>query len=375
MPPRHPSQEQLTEAVQAFIIAQTWADSKQIVEARRDVLLTDAAEQLMATLLDQYRGDEEATEVLQDHRMLLARCRHQGIDAAFAERLHAGEMLGIPQHLMQRLQAVRSEEELRQLLNEHPELLPALKHMATQAQASQGSPVSRPRPGELYALLQELDSPPRLSDMPHRIQVCRAALALVNRAQQPDLWAALQNDLGNSHAQNPRGERADNLEAAIAHYQQALEVYTRQAFPEDWAITQHNLGLAYASRIRGERADNLEAAIAHYQQALEVRTRQAFPEDWAITQRNLGLAYASRIRGERADNLEAAIAHHQQALEVRTRQAFPEDWAITQHNLAAAYRIRIRGERADNLEAAIAHHQQALQVRHALMAQEPAARI
>src|SRR5262245_15343776 len=207
MPTRYPSQEQLTEAVLAFINARTWTDRKQIVEARRDMLLTDAAEQLMAALLDQYRGDEEATEVLQACQVLLARCRHQGIDVAFADRLHAGEMPDIPQHLMQRLMAVRSEEELRELLEEHPELLPVLQHMATQAQVSQGSPVSRPRSGELHALLQELDNPSRLSDMPHRIQVCQAALALVDRAERPELWATLQVELSTSLAQNPRGER------------------------------------------------------------------------------------------------------------------------------------------------------------------------
>jgi CHAT domain-containing protein/predicted LPLAT superfamily acyltransferase len=305
MPARHPSQEQLTEAVLAFINAQTWAASKQIVQTRRDVLLTDAAEQLIAALLDQYRGDEEATAVLQEYRVLLARCRHQGIDAAFADRLHAGE---------------------------------------------------------LHALLQELQNQPQPSDMPHRIQLCQAALALVDRAQRPELWAALQNEFGNSLSQNPRGERADNLEAAIAHCQLALEVYTRQAFPEQWAATQHGLALAYGSRIRGERADNVEAAIARYQLALEVRTRQAFPEQWALTQDSLALAYYSRIRGERADNLEAAIAHCQLALEVYTRQAFPVDWAATQHNLAAAYNYRIGGERADNVEAAIAHYQLALEV-------------
>jgi hypothetical protein len=207
MPTRHPSQEQITEALLAFINAQTWADSRQIVEARRDVLLTDAVEQFIATLLEQYQGDEEATEVLQEHRGLLARCRHQGIDTAFADRLHAREMQDIPQHLM---------------------LLPALQHMATQVQASQGSPVSRSLPDELYALLQELLSPLRLSDMPHRIQLCQAALALVDRAQQPELWAALQLEFGNSLAQNPQEEQANNLETAIVHYQQALTVYTRE---------------------------------------------------------------------------------------------------------------------------------------------------
>jgi hypothetical protein len=44
-------------------------------------------------------------------------------------------------------------------------------------------------------------------------------------------------------------------------------------------------------RIRGERADNLEKAIAAYNLSLEVRTREAFPEDWAGTQNNLGNAY------------------------------------------------------------------------------------
>jgi TPR repeat protein len=68
-------------------------------------------------------------------------------------------------------------------------------------------------------------------------------------------------------------------------------VYTRQAYPEQWARTQNNLGNAYLERIRGERAENLEQAIFHYQQALDVYTRQAYPEQWARTQNNLGNAY------------------------------------------------------------------------------------
>ena len=142
----------------------------------------------------------------------------------------------------------------------------------------------------------------------------------------------------------------------------ALTVCTREAFPADWATTQNNLAIAYRDRIRGERADNLERAIAHYDAALTVYTREAFPEQWAMTQNNLAIAYRDRIRGERADNLEQAIAHYEQALTVYTREAFPADWAATQNNLAAAYWDRIRGERADNLERAIEHYEQALTV-------------
>jgi hypothetical protein len=53
-------------------------------------------------------------------------------------------------------------------------------------------------------------------------------------------------------------------------------------------MTQHNLGNAYAERIRGDRAENLEQAIFHYQQALEVYTRQAYPVECRRTARNLG---------------------------------------------------------------------------------------
>jgi tetratricopeptide (TPR) repeat protein len=234
-----------------------------------------------------------------------------------------------------------------------------LQRLLKSSQLSTGGRVA----AELGALLEEIDHLSRPSEMPRQVELCERALGMVEREDNPVLWAALQVELANALAQNPLGNRAENLEKAIHHYQQALEVLTRQAYPEQWAGTQNNLGNAYRNRIRGERAENLEQAIFHYRQALDVYTRQAYPEDWAMTQNNLAAAYLYRIRGERAENLEQAIFHYQQALDVYTRQAYPEDWAMTQNNLAAAYRNRIRGERAENLEQAIFHYRQALEVR------------
>ncbi|MBD1940316.1 CHAT domain-containing protein [Microcoleus sp. FACHB-68] len=184
-----------------------------------------------------------------------------------------------------------------------------------------------------------------------------------NNSEQNQFLAAILNILAVDISDFPLGNRANNLEIAIACYQVALQVYTRQAFPQDWAGTQNNLGNAYLERIQGEQAENLELAIACYQAALQVHTRQAFPQDWAMTQNNLGNAYLERIQGERAENLEIAIACYQAALQVHTRQASPQDWAGTQNNLGNAYRERIQGERAENLELAIACYQAALQVR------------
>src|SRR4028118_1573535 len=167
--------------------------------------------------------------------------------------------------------------------------------------------------------------------------------------------AAALGRLGNLYQQYPQGDRANNLERAIAFYTAALTVYTRDAFPQDWAATQNNLGVAYLYRIRGDKAENIEMAIGSYTAALSVRTREAFPEKWAMTQNNLATAYSNRIRGEKAENIEMAIAYFTAALTVYTRDAFPEDWAMTQNNLANAYCDRIRGEKADNIELAIAY--------------------
>ncbi|MEJ6483324.1 CHAT domain-containing tetratricopeptide repeat protein, partial [Nostoc punctiforme UO1] len=189
------------------------------------------------------------------------------------------------------------------------------------------------------------------------------ALTVYTRNAFPENWATTQNNLGNAYRNRIFGERAENIEEAIAAYSAALEVYTRSAFPVDWATTQNNLGNAYRNRIFGERAENIESAIAAYSAALEVYTRSAFPEQWAMTQNNLGIAYRNRILGERAENIESAIAAYSAALEVYTRSAFPEQWAMTQNNLGNAYGDRILGERAENTELAIAAYTAALEVR------------
>ena len=136
----------------------------------------------------------------------------------------------------------------------------------------------------------------------------QSSLAIAKSLADRQREAAVCLRLGNLYQQYPQGDRASNLEKAIADYEAALQVYTREAFPEQWAMTQNNLGNAYSDRIMGDRADNLEMAIADYEAALQVYTREAFPEQWAMTQNNLGNAYSDRIRGDRADNLEMAIA-------------------------------------------------------------------
>ncbi|MHC0067158.1 CHAT domain-containing protein [Nostoc sp. UIC 10890] len=178
----------------------------------------------------------------------------------------------------------------------------------------------------------------------------------------PFEWANTQNNLGTVYCERIRGDRADNLQKAIDYLLAALEIRTREAFPEQWAETQNNLGNAYNERLQGERAENVELAIGSLLAALGVRTHQAYPQQWAETNNNLGNAYLDRIRGNRSENLEEAIHCYEAALKVYSCSFFPQQWADTQSNRGNAYLARIRGNRSENLEEAICSYKVALEV-------------
>ncbi len=216
--------------------------------------------------------------------------------------------------------------------------------------------------GNFSDLMREFPQGDRASNLEIAIAGAEVADTIFTRDAYPNDWATNRNNLAAAYTKRVRGDREENLERAIAAYEEALQVYTQSKFPQEWAKTKSNLGNAYSNRIRSDRKENLEQAIRCYLAALQVRIQKAFPYEWATTQNNLGAAYWNRIEGERAQNLELAIAAFQAALQVYTQQSFPEDWARTQNNLGVAYRDRIQGNRRANLEEAISHFQAALQV-------------
>jgi CHAT domain-containing protein len=150
----------------------------------------------------------------------------------------------------------------------------------------------------------------------------------------PKLWSIHQNSLGICYWQRIQGDREENLKSAISFCKAALQVRTREAFPEDWAMTQMHLGIAYAE------LEQFPEAITVFQSVLEVYTREAFPKYWAATQNNLGITYTQ------VGQFSEAIAAYQAALEVYTCEAFPEDWATTQNNLGYAYREAEQSDQA-----------------------------
>ena len=50
-----------------------------------------------------------------------------------------------------------------------------------------------------------------------------------------------QNNLANAYGDIPGGDRAANIQRAIACYEAALRVYTEEAFPREYKIVMSGL--------------------------------------------------------------------------------------------------------------------------------------
>ena len=111
------------------------------------------------------------------------------------------------------LQRAHDEESFSRELANHPGLLSALQAAVASGPSDYDIPNNVPH--GLQAILQELSQPAKsVREMPRRIELCRQALALVEREENAELWGFLHNELANSLAQNPQGSRADDLERA-----------------------------------------------------------------------------------------------------------------------------------------------------------------
>ena len=162
----------------------------------------------------------------------------------------------------------------------------------------------------------------------------KAAKVYEGHEEQNEKRAVIQNNLGVAYSDLPTGDRAANLQKAIAAYEAALQVRTEKDFPVDWTTTQINLGSAYWGLPTGDRAANVRKAIAAYEAALRVYTEKDFPVGWALTQNNLGGAYMGLPTGDRAANLQKAKVCFEAALRVYTESGFPESHRDTVAHLA-----------------------------------------
>lgn len=192
----------------------------------------------------------------------------------------------------------------------------------------------------------------------HAIAMFRSAL------DAPDLAdadrAAILSGLCFSWFTRPSGDRADNLERALATCQAAAGMLDKPETRRPWAHVQQVLAGVFHDRMLGNRSDNIELAIAADGAALTVLTRESDSTAWALAQNNLAAHLSDRLVGTEQDNIEAAIAAFEAEGTVISRAFSPPAWAILQDNLAPLIMRREQGGIAANQDRAIASLQDAI---------------
>jgi hypothetical protein len=131
--PQQFSFQEIAEVLQDFVNADTWEDSKLIVQANQNRLLSDMADEVFVDFMQGYREKPEAYKFLQAHREVLQCCREIGIGPAFADRLGHPKR-GVPVEqvypAIQRLALAESWAERRKIVENNQEAL--LSEMADQ---------------------------------------------------------------------------------------------------------------------------------------------------------------------------------------------------------------------------------------------------
>jgi tetratricopeptide (TPR) repeat protein len=96
-----PAANPVRAAVVAFVNAESWAASRAVLEVRRDLLLTDEAEEAFAAFIAaaQGQGANDMANHLTRHQEILRACRAQGIAAMFDELEAPQDYLPFPVEL------------------------------------------------------------------------------------------------------------------------------------------------------------------------------------------------------------------------------------------------------------------------------------
>ena len=165
-------------------------------------------------------------------------------------------------------------------------------------------------------------------------------LELTDEARPEFAAAGLSLAIGRIHAQRglayvqlASGDARENADRAVIEFRLALELSPDD---EQRARNLMHLGLAFGRRVAGDRADNLESAVAALSDALGLLGESAPPELLAVVRTNLATALLRREQGDPGENRAHAVDLCRQALEYRTPDRGAVDWAHTQLTLAGA---------------------------------------
>jgi CHAT domain-containing protein/tetratricopeptide (TPR) repeat protein len=412
-------QRPLQQALDSWVLIEDPEASRAYLQSHPE-LLCDECEQMLSTDLASARwtGDADISEAYERCSRLLATSRKEGVDSAYALQASgplpqdAGKRTPIQVALMQWVQLDDAGASMN-YLEAHPELLTdegqqalagliplvafeevfggpsdnlgdttralqAFVALLTAARSEGIAEAYAKRYGVAVALsaanvplqlrkdLAQLGPLTRPEDASKLVTTLEAALANISESDYPQVYYALQVQLGLALTENLIGARQEQLRRAIEYFNRVLDRAPREAMTEVWAAAQTNKGVALrrlSEMLTGEeRAQALTDSLDCFEVLLAMYSREANPAEWAQAQANKSATLAHLAKAadgdERAHLLRQSLASCDAALSVWTRDAAPDSWARARGNQGAALRELAESlggeERAKSLRAAVA---------------------
>ena len=165
------------------------------------------------------------------------------------------------------------------------------------------------------------------------IDYLEAAHKVCYREDNPSKWGMIHFNLGNVY--RVRGGLEDN-QRAIIHYQKALATLGSIS-PLLCGLIEGGLGAVYSNLRSGDKEENIESAINHFERALQLVTHQESPLEWAAIKNSLGNTIFGRIKGNTLENKQKAIGHIKDALKILYQVSNTNKIIDIEANLASYY--------------------------------------
>lgn len=389
---------ELIYAVRDFMLIEDPKAAKKHVEAHKDMMLTDQADEVFARMLRQYAGQANPTKQIDKYRTLLQRCRQVGIDKAFEEMEQPAPEQSDEVDLVTRLtQTMDAYDEALERLQDMPLVYASiqinrahtLRELATLPGLEQAENLKKALAAYEAALPAQQTSPMdaaqtqiqraavlrQLADLPEENAV--EHLKNILKAYDEALLVQKSVPLDYARTQIQRATTLHELskhQDAQAHMKEALTAFSEaisylKGFPLEYARAQSQRA-SVLYEMAGLPGENFKGrmweALTAYDEALEYLREE--PLDYAKTQskRVALLRDMAGLPGEdRTARLYQALAASNEAL--RYLSAAPMDYAKTQVNRGFLLReiAGLEGEhRLARMREAIAAYNSALEHLH-----------
>ncbi len=132
-----PSREEIIEVVLEFVNAQRWSVTQALLENRTRELWAPGADRIFEDLLEQHAADDGAVAQIRRRWDILKAARDDGLEAAFERAQGIGTRRIISNEVMQLVRdalASGQQEQLDDVLDLHPDMIPVLKHIQKSAE-------------------------------------------------------------------------------------------------------------------------------------------------------------------------------------------------------------------------------------------------